>query len=143
MVTMAISAAIIQPGFSPGSMATKIEPKKTTTFGLEIWVMKSEHQRIARILIVCPFIHLDGVGCVPEDLKGDPQEKQGTRHLHADEQPVKLAEQEVEAEKSCRRPHDGPGPESQRKLDAVGARSRDGGARRDEKLGPGLMAASK
>ena len=36
IVTMAISAAIIQPGTSLGSMATKSEPKKkTATFGLE------------------------------------------------------------------------------------------------------------
>jgi hypothetical protein len=35
---MAIRATIIQPGTARGSMATKIEPKKTTTFGLETWV---------------------------------------------------------------------------------------------------------
>src|SRR5262249_41772807 len=68
-----------------------------------------------------------------ENLTSDPQQIQRAGDLHADKQPVKLAKQEVEAEKSGRGPHDGSRPEAQRNLDAVRARARNGGARGGKK----------
>src|SRR5262245_9284968 len=74
---------------------------------------------------------------MPEDLKGDPEQEERPRNLHADEQPMELAEQEVEAQQSGRRPDDRSGAEAQRDLDAISTRSRDRGPCRDEKAGTG------
>ena len=55
-------------------MATKIEPKKTATLGLEIWVRKPLQERIALAAAPLRFaVHVDRIGGMPEDLDGDPQ----------------------------------------------------------------------
>ena len=74
---------------------------------------------------------------MPENLQRNPQDEQRAHNLHAEKKNRHGVEENIESKQCGRRPDHRSGSDAETHLEAVKARFRNGGPRRDEKTGTG------